>query len=144
MLGVEHRDGTMGWAVVALDVNVDTTTPSGEMVAGVTAVVAQYERRLIGQRTRDGLAIKRAHGVRLGRRSELPRQVVSRIVQERAEGRSLRAIADELNRTSVPTGQGQSGTPPPCGVFFCGTLKRPRSYVERGRPCGSGSLELRA
>jgi len=29
------------WALVALDVNVDTTTPSGEMVAGVTAVVAR-------------------------------------------------------------------------------------------------------
>ncbi|MEJ7787203.1 MAG: recombinase family protein [Solirubrobacteraceae bacterium] len=94
------------WALVALDVNVDTTTPSGEMVAGVTAVVAQYERRLIGQRTRDGLAAKKAAGVRLGRRSKLPPDVAARIVVERADGRSLRAIADGLQQDGVPTGQG--------------------------------------
>jgi DNA invertase Pin-like site-specific DNA recombinase len=96
------------WALVALDVNVDTTTPSGEMVAGVTAVVAQYERRLIGQRTRDGLAAKRAEGVRLGRRSTLPVDVQERVVGARSEGMSLRAIADALNADSVPTGQGGS------------------------------------
>jgi DNA invertase Pin-like site-specific DNA recombinase len=94
------------WAVVALDVNVDTTTPSGEMVAGVTAVVAQYERRLIGQRTRDGLAAKHAAGVRLGRRSVLPAAVVERIASERDAGRSLRAIAEGLNADDVATGQG--------------------------------------
>lgn len=94
------------WAVVALDVNVDTTTPSGEMVAGVTAVVAQYERRLIGQRTRDGLAAKRAAGVKLGRPSLLPDDVAARISTARAEGLSLRGIADALNEDGVPTGQG--------------------------------------
>lgn len=93
------------WALVALDVNVDTTTPSGEMVAGVTAVVAQYERRLIGQRTRDGLVAKRAAGVQLGRRSKLPQEVAERIVKERASGTTLREIADRLNAEAVATGQ---------------------------------------
>lgn len=50
------------WGVVALDVNVDTTTPAGEMVANVMATFAQFERRLISQRTKDALAIKRAAG----------------------------------------------------------------------------------
>lgn len=103
--GLMETARRQGWAVVALDVNVDTTTPSGEMVAGVTAVVAQYERRLIGQRTRDGLAAKRAQGVRLGRPSTLPRAVAARIAAERAEGRTLGAIADALNAEGVPTGQ---------------------------------------
>lgn len=104
--GLMETARRQGWAVVALDVNVDTTTPSGEMVAGVTAVVAQYERRLIGQRTRDGLAAKRAQGVRLGRPSTLPRAVAARIAAERAEGRTLGAIAETLNAEAVPTGQG--------------------------------------
>ncbi len=55
------------WALVCLDLGVDTTTPAGELVAGVVASTAQYERRLIGQRTREALAARRAAGVRLGR-----------------------------------------------------------------------------
>lgn len=60
------------WALVALDIGVDTTTPAGEMMANVLAVFAQFERRLIGQRTREALAVKRLQGVRLGRRPSLP------------------------------------------------------------------------
>jgi nitrite reductase/ring-hydroxylating ferredoxin subunit len=46
------------WALVALDVAVDTTTPAGEAKANVMATYAQFERRLIGQRTREALAVK--------------------------------------------------------------------------------------
>ena len=56
-----------GWALVILDLGVDTTTPSGEMIANVMATFAQFERRLIGQRTKDALAVKKRQGVRLGR-----------------------------------------------------------------------------
>ncbi|MEJ7893345.1 MAG: recombinase family protein [Solirubrobacteraceae bacterium] len=38
-----------GWGLVALDVNVDTTTPVGEVMANVMAAFAQFERRLIGK-----------------------------------------------------------------------------------------------
>ena len=57
--GLLARARREGWALVCLDVGVDTTTPAGEMVANVMAAFAQYERRLIGQRTADGMAIKR-------------------------------------------------------------------------------------
>src|SRR4051812_1863523 len=67
------------WALVALDC-VDTTTPAGEAMAHVLATFAQFERRLIGQRTRDALAVKRAQGVRLGRPRQLPSEVVIRVV----------------------------------------------------------------
>jgi DNA invertase Pin-like site-specific DNA recombinase len=68
--------------------------------------MAQYERRLIGQRTRDALAAKRAEGVRLGRPRQLPDAVVARIVARRGEGVSMSAIARELNADDVPTAQG--------------------------------------
>ena len=57
-----------GWALVALDCAVDTSTPTGEAMANMLATFAQFERRLISQRTREALAVKRASGVRLGRR----------------------------------------------------------------------------
>ena len=59
-----------GWNLIALDLGVDTSTPAGEMMASVLATFAQFERRLIGQRTKDALAIKRAQGVVLGRPAE--------------------------------------------------------------------------
>jgi DNA invertase Pin-like site-specific DNA recombinase len=94
------------WALVALDLGVDTTTPSGEMMANVLAVFAHFERRLIGQRTKDALAVKRSEGVRLGRPPQLPESVRSRIRDLRKEQRSLASIAKELNREGVPTAQG--------------------------------------
>jgi DNA invertase Pin-like site-specific DNA recombinase len=95
-----------GWALVALDCAVDTTTPAGEAMANVLATFAQFERRLIGQRTREALAAKRAQGVTLGRPAAVPRPVVNRIRRERAGGQSLAAIAEGLNADAVPTAQG--------------------------------------
>ncbi len=92
--------------MVALDLGVDTTTPAGEMVASLMATFAQYERRIIGVRTKEALAVKRAEGVRLGRPNSLPDEIVRRIQRERAEGRALAAIADALNEQSVPTAHG--------------------------------------
>jgi DNA invertase Pin-like site-specific DNA recombinase len=95
-----------GWALVALDCAVDTTTPAGEAMANVLATFAQFERRLISQRTREALAVKKSQGVRLGRPATIPDEVVKRIKRERAKGKSLAAIADALNADGVPTAQG--------------------------------------
>lgn len=92
-----------GWTVAVLDADVDTSTPSGEFLVNVLASAAQYERRIIGARTRDALAQRRREGVRLGRPSVLSRDVVARVVALRGTGASLRAIADSLNAEGVPT-----------------------------------------
>jgi DNA invertase Pin-like site-specific DNA recombinase len=94
------------WALIALDVAVDTSTPTGEAMANMVATFAQLERRLISQRTREALAMKKAAGVRLGRPPTVPKAVVRRIQRQRARGDSLRKIADSLNQDGVPTAQG--------------------------------------
>lgn len=43
------------------------TTPTGRLILGVLAAVAEFERSLIVERTLDGIARARAEGVRLGR-----------------------------------------------------------------------------
>jgi DNA invertase Pin-like site-specific DNA recombinase len=101
-----ERSGREGWRLLALDLAVDTTTPQGEMIAHVMASFAQFERRLISQRTRDALAVRRAQGVRLGRPTSIPTEVVQRIVAMRASGTTQAAIADRLNADGVPTGRG--------------------------------------
>ena len=94
------------WALVALDVAVDTSTPAGEMLVNVLATFSQFERRLIGQRTKEALAAKKAQGVRLGRPPVLPRAVELRIKRARDRGDSLQKIADALNAAAVPTAHG--------------------------------------
>jgi DNA invertase Pin-like site-specific DNA recombinase len=72
-------------------------------MANMLATFAQFERRLIAQRTREALAVKKAAGVRLGRPPVLPASVVRRIQRQRANGDSLRRIAEDLNAAAVPT-----------------------------------------
>ncbi len=115
------RGRKRGWSLVALDLGVDTSTPSGEMMASVLATFAQFERRLIGQRTRDALAVKRAQGVQLGQPREISEQVVERIRNLHATGLTVAAIARKLNDENVPTPRG--------GRWHSPGVKRALSWV---------------
>ncbi len=83
------------------------TTPTGGLLANVTASVAEWERRIISARTSEALAQRKAEGVRLGRPRQLDPQVAERIRERREQGSTLQAIAEELNAegTSTPTGR---------------------------------------
>lgn len=104
------RSQRKGWNLVALDVGVDTTTPQGEFFATVLAGMAQWERRIISQRTKDALAVKKAQGVKLGNPTlgKSPPRVRRRIRAARTRGDSYAKIAAALNRDAVPTSQGGS------------------------------------
>ena len=95
-----------GWAIILLDLGVDMTTPTGRMVAGIMAQVAEWEREQIAARTRDALAIKRDQGVKLGRPRVLDPAIEARIGRERAQGATMTAIADDLTAAAVPTAHG--------------------------------------
>lgn len=104
--GLLERAQRNGWHLVACDLGVDTSTPTGEVMANVMGAFARFERRLISQRTSEALQAKRAQGIQLGRRQRADANVVAYIVAKRAEGQSLRAIASLLNMAQVPTSQG--------------------------------------
>ena len=104
-----------GWQLVVLDLAIDTTTASGALMANVMACFAEYERALIGQRTSAALQQLKSQGKRLGRPRTLPGHVTARIVAERAEGRTLAAIARGLQNDAIPTARG--------GRWFPSTVK---------------------
>ncbi len=104
--GLMARSQSEGWSLVALDLGVDTSTPAGEFMASVMASAAQWEPRIIGQRTRDALAIKRQQGVRLGRPPGVPAEVTASIRRDREAGMTLRGIAARLTADGVPTAHG--------------------------------------
>ncbi|WP_190813500.1 recombinase family protein [Saccharopolyspora pogona] len=59
-----------GIGFTSLHENLDTTTPGGRLVFHVFAALAEFIRELIVDGTREGLAVARANGVRLGRPPE--------------------------------------------------------------------------
>ena len=74
---------------------VDTTTPAGRALFQMMGVFAEFERAMIRDRVKAGLANAKAKGVRLG----APRtdaHTIRRIEKEKAAGLSVRAIAAKL------------------------------------------------
>jgi DNA invertase Pin-like site-specific DNA recombinase len=104
--GIVERARRKGWNLVCLDIGIDLSTPAGEMLAGTLAVFAQFERRLIGQRTKDALAVKRAQGVQLGRPREMSGEAVERIRSLHRSGYRVAEIARILNEERIPTPRG--------------------------------------
>lgn len=100
------------WRLIVLDVNLDTATPVGRMVLTILAAVAEMERNRIGERQADSHAERRRRGqvwgVTNGPRPLIDHELRARIVTAREQGRSLRAIAQELTSTGVPTAKGGS------------------------------------
>lgn len=106
LAGLMDLADQQGWQLVISDADVDTTTAGGRLVANVLGSVAEWERAIIRERTRDALQARKAAGVRLGRPVQLPQQVRERIAQLHAEGLSLRGIAGQLTAEGVPTATG--------------------------------------
>jgi DNA invertase Pin-like site-specific DNA recombinase len=63
MQELEH----LGVGFVSLTEALDLTTPAGRAMAGLLAVFAGFEREILGERVRAGLAHARLNGKRLGR-----------------------------------------------------------------------------
>lgn len=93
--------------LLALDLDVDTSSPGGRLVANVFASVAEWERETIAARTRDGLAAIRAQGRPIGPPAvrDVP-GLTERIQTMREQGMSFRAICKVLNDERVPTPRG--------------------------------------
>lgn len=56
-----------GIALLSLEEKIDTSSAAGELIFHVFGAIAHFERRLISERTKDGIAAARAKGKRSGR-----------------------------------------------------------------------------
>jgi DNA invertase Pin-like site-specific DNA recombinase len=93
--------------LVAVDVEMDTTTPAGRHVAKALITVGLEEQSRLGARTRKGLEAARSNAITAGRAAVRDDPALAEhITALRNEGLSLQAIADRLNEEGVPTLRG--------------------------------------
>ena len=71
LIDVVNELGERGVDLVALDQQVDTTSPTGKLVFHVLSAISEFERDIVKERTRDGLQAARARGRVGGRRRKL-------------------------------------------------------------------------
>jgi DNA invertase Pin-like site-specific DNA recombinase len=92
LLGELHAKGV---GLYVHQQGLDTTTPAGRTMFQVMGVFAEFERAMLIDRVKAGLARARASGKRLGR-PRLPDEVVDRIRAELEAGRGIHSTAKRL------------------------------------------------
>jgi len=95
----------LGVDLVVIDQGIDTSTPSGRLLFHVLSSIAEFERDLIRERTRDGLAAARRRGAVLGRPRVLDRRARDRAHRLRRAGKTLREIAKLVGVSRATVGR---------------------------------------
>lgn len=106
-------------SIISTYETLDTTTANGRMILNITATIAQWEREVICERTRDALGAKLRRGEHAGNVAYGFRSVDGRAVEDeqeqaiirlateyRGEGLSLASIATKLNEAGHLTRRG--------------------------------------
>ena len=106
LAGMLDLSDRAGFGIIAIDANLDSSTPSGRMIVQMLGVAAEFERAMVSDRTKKALAAAKARGVVLGRPAELEDAVRNIIRAKRTEGMSLKAIATDLNAKGIATPRG--------------------------------------
>jgi DNA invertase Pin-like site-specific DNA recombinase len=103
--GIIENAQRQGWRVIAVDVGLDTATPSGELVATALLMAARFEWHRISERQREKFAALRRAGRRRGR-DAAPIALADRLARLRARGWSFRRIAAHLTERGEKTVRG--------------------------------------
>lgn len=98
VLEIADRADKQGWALIVMDLAMDTRTPTGKLAMTVLAAVAELEREQISERTRDAMAAAKAQGRHLGRKPTEGTLIAGRrVIELREQGMTWREICRTLD-----------------------------------------------
>lgn len=102
LVAVTQRLKTKGVTLHILGMNLDTSTPTGKLMLNLLGSIAQFERELMLERQREGIARAKAEGKYKGRVPTAKRQAAE-VAKLKAEGLKAEEIASKLkiSRASV-------------------------------------------
>ena len=121
MLSLADKLEKVGADLVSLTEKIDTTTAAGKMVFRMLAVLNEFERDQVSERTKAALAHKKAKGERVGTvpygyslandgisliDNPAEKAILQDIQQLRREGYRLREITEQLNKDGLLTRRG--------------------------------------
>ena len=121
MLALADKLEKRGADLVSLTEKIDTTTAAGKMIFRMLAVLNEFERDQVSERTKAALAHKRAKGERIGTvpygyslhddgvsliENNAEQSILRDIQLLRREGYKLREITEELNNRGLLTRRG--------------------------------------
>ena len=85
-----------GIGVIAVKNGLETFSSSGRMMMKLIGVLEEWNREMLIERTRAGLARTVANGTKLGRKKTVTNDMTTKIVELRTAKKSIRAIASEV------------------------------------------------
>jgi DNA invertase Pin-like site-specific DNA recombinase len=86
---------SLGIDFISYQENIDTTTPTGELIFHVMASLAQFESSLISQRVKAGMARAKAQGKHIAR-PPITKELQAKIIELQREGLSMNKISKTL------------------------------------------------
>jgi len=104
-LELGERFARAGADIVSLSENIDTTSAAGKMVFRMLAVLAEFERDQISERTTMGMAYKREQGHRISRHVPYGMQLSAdgQQLEPQATEQAVIAVAKELHSAGLST-----------------------------------------
>jgi len=98
LLGIAEECRLLGVDLVSLKQSVDTTGPAGRLVFQILGAMGEFERELLRERVKSGMAHARRNGKHIGRpprRTFIPADI-ERIRGLQSEGMSVRKLAKDF------------------------------------------------
>jgi DNA invertase Pin-like site-specific DNA recombinase len=86
----------LGIEFISYQENIDTASPLGKAMFTIVAAIAELERNIIVERIRGGMRRAREQGKRLGRRPLADPRLLGTVLDMKAQGKSIRAIAEAV------------------------------------------------
>jgi DNA invertase Pin-like site-specific DNA recombinase len=101
LLTVAEECKTLGVDIVCLKQNIDTTLPAGRLTFQVLGAVAEFEREMLRERVKAGMAQARRAGKRIGRPAlrQFGPKDIERVRTLRSAGASVRQIVKDFGTT---------------------------------------------